>query len=252
MGRYASAHQGDRRVTVKLAIMAALLSASAAPALAAQDDSTASAKWSSQLGPNAKARYQEVFAAIKASKWSDAQTKLAAMPDGPLHAVAYAELYLAKGSPVVDGATLAALAEKAPELPQARKLAALAMARGTSAALSLPSQQELYWLGTAPRRGKVAGSDMKGLPLAGRIAPLIKSDQPNEAEALLEANAAGLSEDTLTEWRHRIAWTYYLTGDDPAARRLAATAAKGTGDFAAQADWVAGLAAWRQRDYAAA
>ncbi len=240
-------------MTVKLAMMAALMVMSAAaPALAASDDSAASAKWTSQLGPNAKARYQEVFAAIKASKWADAQAKLAAMPDGPLHAVAYAELYLAKGSPLVDGATLAALAQKSPELPHARKLAALATARGTAAALSLPSQQELYWLGTAPRRGKVAGSDMKGLPLAGRIAPLIKSDQPNEAEALLEANAAGLSEDTLTEWRHRIAWTYYLTGDDPAARRLAATAAKGAGDFAAQADWVAGLAAWRERDYASA
>ena len=253
MGRYAGAHQGDRSVTVKpLLISLALLSA-ASPVLAAQDGGASTpAKWTSQLGPNAKAGYQDIFAAIKASRWSDAQAKLAAMPDGPLHAVAFAELYLAKGSPVVDGATLAALAEKARDLPQARKLATIALGRGTAASLSLPTQQELYWLGTAPRRGKVAGSDMKGLPLAGCIAPLIKNDQPNEAEALLDSNSAGLSAETLTEWRHRIAWTYYLTGDDPAARRLAAVAAQGAGDFAAQADWVAGLAAWRQRDYSAA
>ncbi len=252
MGRYAGAHQGDDSVTWKIALVSLALASVATPVIAAQEDTSASAKWSSQLGPNAKARYQDIFVAIKSGKWADAQAKLAAMPEGPLHALALAELYLAKGSPVVDGPALAALAQKAPELPQARKLAALAQGRGTSATLSLPSQQELYWLGTAPRRGKVAGSDMKGLPLAGRIAPLIKNDQPNEAEALLDANAAGLSEDTLTEWRHRIAWTYYLTGDDPAARRLAAIAAKGAGDFAAQADWVAGLAAWRQRDYLSA
>jgi soluble lytic murein transglycosylase len=227
MGGHASAHEGERRVTLKLALMAALVIGIANPASAASDEQAVTAKWSSQLGPNAKSRYQDVFAAIRSARWAEARALLTAMPEGPLHTVAYAELYLAKGSPIVDGATLAALAAKSPELPQSRKLMALAQGRGASASFSLPSQQELYWLGTAPRRGKVAGSDMKGLPLAGRIAPLIKNDQPNEAEALLEANSAGLSDETLTEWRHRIAWTYYLTGDDPAARRLAATAAKG-------------------------
>ena len=223
------------------------------PALAAPDEvKSTTQRWAAQLGPNAKARYQEIFAAIRAGQWADASAKLAAMPEGPLHSVAFAELYLAKGSPKVDGATLAALAEKAPELPQSQKLASLALSRGVTALPALPGQQELYWLGTAPRRGKVSGSDMKGLPLSGKIAPLIKNDQPNEAEAVLDANAGSLNSELLTEWRHRIAWSYYLTGDDAAARRLAGIAASGFGDFAAQADWVAGLAAWRQRDFAAA
>jgi soluble lytic murein transglycosylase len=244
-------------VTLKFVLAAALVLGAGAPALASSDvkssaDVKSDAKVPAQLGPNAKAMYKDIFAAIKSSQWADAQAKLAAMPEGPLHNVAWAELYLAKGSPKVDGAALAALAEKAPHLPQARQLAALAEGRGASASINLPMQQELYWLGTAPRRGKVAGSDMRGLPLAGRIAPLIKNDQPNEAEAVLDANLGSLNDETLTEWRHRIAWTYYLTGDDPAARRLAAVAAKGSGDFAAQAEWVAGLAAWRQKDFAAA
>ncbi len=237
-----------RKYVISLALLAV-----SAPALAAPEDVRPTAQsWAAQLGPNARSYYQDIFAAIKGGRWADAQTKIAAMPEGPLHNVARAELYLAKGSPKVDGAVLAALAAAAPELPQASKLAALALSRGVSELPVLPTQQELYWLGTAPRRGKVSGSDMRGLPLAGRIAPLIKNDQPNDAEAVLEANLSSLSEDNVTEWRHRISWSYYLTGDDIAARRLAAVAAKGTGDFAAQAEWVAGLSAWRQHDYAAA
>jgi soluble lytic murein transglycosylase len=239
-------------VTLKKALFSLALLAVSAPAFAANDAAVPGSSYAAQLGPNARMLYQDIFAAIKAARWADADAKLKAIPEGPLHNVAYAELYLAKGSPKVDGNALATLAAKAPELPQAVQLTSLAAARGVAAVAALPSQQELYWLGSAPRRGKVAGSDMRGLPLAGRIAPLIKNDQPNEAEAVLDTNGGSLTPETQTEWRHRIAWAYYLTGDDSAARRLAAIAAQGSGDFAAQADWVAGLAAWRQHDYAAA
>ncbi len=251
VGRHSNADQGDDSVTVKMILAAAMMMGAVTPALAAPDTKS-DAKASVQLGPNAKTLYKDIFAAIKAGQWAEARTRIDAMPEGPLHAVAWAELYLAKGSPKVEGAALAALAEKAPYLPQARQLAALAEGRGAGTSISLPMQQELRWLGSAPRRGKVAGSDMKGLPLASRIAPLIKNDQPNEAEAIIDANLGSLNEETLTEWRHRIAWSYYLTGDDPAARRLAAIASKGAGDFGAQAEWVAGLSAWRQKDFAAA
>jgi soluble lytic murein transglycosylase-like protein len=85
-----------------------------------------------------------------------------------------------------------------------------------------------------------------------RLVPLLKGDRPNEAEAILIEMTPELDPDTLTEWQQRIAWSYYLTGDDVAARRLAGTARTGYGDWAAQADWVAGLAAWRQQDWSAA
>jgi soluble lytic murein transglycosylase len=239
-------------VIVKAVAISLVLTAGAVPALAAPTSETAVQTNVPQLGPNARTRYQEIFTAIRNSQWSDAQAKIEAMPEGPLHNIARAELYLAKGSPKVDAETLAALVAKAPELPDASKLIALAQSRGVSTSVALPVQQTLTWLGTAPRRGKVAGSEAKGLPLSGRITPLLKNDQPNEAEAVLDANLASLSPETLTEWRHRIAWTYFLTGDDAAARRLALIAATGTGDFAAQAEWVSGLAAWRLRDYSGA
>jgi soluble lytic murein transglycosylase len=237
-------------VTLNKTLISMALIAVSTPVLAAPPEVVAyKTNWAPQLGPNAKARYQEIFSAIRSGSWADAQAKLDAMPEGPLHQVARAELFLAKGSPRVEGSALAALAEKSPELPQARTLAALAEARGTSAMPAFPSQQELYWLGTAPRRGKAAGSEARGLALAGRIIPLLKNDQPNEAEAVLDASSGALEADTKTEWQHRIAWSYFLTGDEAAARRLATVAATGSGEFGAQADWVAGLAAWRLKDF---
>jgi soluble lytic murein transglycosylase len=237
-------------VTLNKTLISMALIAVSTPVLAAPPEvAVYKTNWAPQLGPNAKARYQEIFSAIRSGSWADAQAKLDAMPEGPLHQVARAELYLAKGSPRAEGSALAALAEKAPELPQARTLAALAEARGTSAMPAFPSQQELYWLGTAPRRGKAAGSEARGLALAGRIIPLLKNDQPNEAEAVLDASSGSLDSETKTEWQHRIAWSYFLTGDEAAARRLATVAATGSGEFAAQADWVAGLAAWRLKDF---
>lgn len=217
------------------------------PALAASDGRPTS--YSAQLGPNARTLYKDVFVSIRAADWSGAASKLDAMPEGPLHSVARAELYLAKGSPVVDGPTLVALAEKAPYLPEAPGLIRIARTRGIEVVPTLPNVQELRWLGSAPRRSKVAGSEVKGLMLASQIVPLLKGDQPGEAEAILDREDGSLDSDTRTQWQHRIAWSYYLSGDDVSALRLAEKARAGQGDWAAQADWVAGLAAWRQNNF---
>ena len=235
-------------------LSSALLAAAIAPSANATSSAqpTAQRGYADQLGPNARALYRDIFATIKSGQWEVASAKLAAMPEGPLHNVARAELYLAKGSPKVDGETLAALAEKARELPQSAALVRIAKTRGVEVLPALPTTQNLGWLGSAPRRGKVAGSEARGTAMAAAVMPLLKNDQPNEAEAVVERAAGGLDSETLTEWQHRVAWSYYLTGDDAAARRLAAKASASSGDWAAQSDWVGGLAAWRQRDFIAA
>lgn len=245
-------------MTFKISLIASALIAlaTATPALAATDADSipqiSRTAYAAQLGPHAREKYREIFAAIHAGDWANAAARLDAMPEGPLHAVARAELYLAKGSPKIAGEALAALAEKAPELPQAQALVRLAQGRGVVSVPGLPAAQELRWLGSAPRRGKVAGSAARAGAMSARIVPLLKGDRPNEAEAILDEMSLGLDPDTLTEWQQRIAWSYYLTGDDVAARRLADTTRAGYGDWAAQADWVAGLAAWRQQDWQAA
>src|SRR5688500_4923714 len=73
-----------------------------------------------------RAGYAGVFAAIRASSWIDALAGLEALGDGPLHNVARAELYLAKGSPTATLEQLQDLLTRAPELPEAEQLGRLA------------------------------------------------------------------------------------------------------------------------------
>ena len=198
-------------MTVKPILFATLLLGTAAPVLATPAPIpalTAPRVIAPQLGPNARDRYREIFASIKAAKWEDALAKISAMPEGPLHNIARAELYLAKNSPKVDGATLAALATKSPELPQSLALVRLAKARGIEELPSLPSAQELNWLGSAPVRGRAARADdaLAGT-MAAKILPLIKENQPNEAEAIVEAKELELGSEARTEWQQRVAWS---------------------------------------------
>jgi len=200
-------------------------------------------------------QYRQVFAAIRAARWDDAAARLDGLKDGPLTYYARAELYTAKGSPKVELAAIEALLAAAPELPQAPQLARLARTRGAIEVASIPEPQRLSWLGSAPIRKRAASnskSDRVAADLSARVLPLIKEDRPSDAEALVEEKAGDLTPEALTEWRQRVAWSYFLTGEDGAARALAAKAQTGPGEWSVQADWVAGLAAWRQRDCKAA
>src|SRR6185295_7268540 len=84
------------------------------------------------------------------------------------------------------------------------------------------------------------------------LAPLIRDDQPVEAEALLNSRIEELSDEARTAFRQRIAWVYYLNGMDADCRRIADLARSGPTEHAIHAEWVSGLAAWRMGDYAAA
>lgn len=243
------------RVSVLLAGVALSTATIAAPAIAADTSATVakSAPLPVQLGPNARTQYRAIFDDIDASRWAEASAKLDVMPEGPLHSVARAAIYTAKGSPKVEGGQLAALATAAPQLPEAPALVRLASARGIDALPSLPEARSFGWLGTSPRRGRTATTegDAVASVMGQRILQFIKDDSPAEAEALLVSNEPNLTPEGLTEWRQRVAWSYYIEDDDTNARRLATVAQSGTGPWAAQADWVVGLTAWRQKDWAA-
>jgi soluble lytic murein transglycosylase-like protein len=215
--------------------------------------STLTPYFAAQLGPNARARYKDVFTSIRSGQWDVAQAGLDSMPEGPLHAIAWAELYLAKGSPKVEPEKIAALLEKAPQLPQAAQLARLAKSRGMDVGFNLPVTQEMVWLGSAPRRARMAASqDGVANALNARIQPLIKDNMPFEAEAIVMESEASLSPEGRSELMQKVAWSYFITGDDISTRRVAALGQAGFGNWAAMSDWTMGLAAWRSRDYAAA
>jgi len=243
-------------------ILAAALSGATAPAFAAplpQSPALNAAQIPRgaiprQLSPAEREGYRRVFASIRAADWSAAAARLDAMPEGLLHSFARAELYLAKGSPKVELDSLLALIGKASDLPQMSRLAQLARARGAAALPELPVARDLVRLPGASRRqsARATRSDVVAAALAAEMTPLIRGDRPSDAEALLDSRQYGLTEEARTEWRQRVAWAYYLAGDDDSARRQAAEARRGTGEWTVQADWVEGLAAWRQRDCNAA
>jgi soluble lytic murein transglycosylase-like protein len=196
-----------------------------------------------------------VFDAIDSGNWSSARAGIAALPPSVLTPVAKAELYTAKGSPVVDLASLQALIGQAPELPQAAQLAALAVKRGATTAPQIVAEQPVYVIGSAPIRYRA--HPVQGEPYADQLRaildPLIKSNDAAGAEAQLLAYAPQLSYEARAEAGQRVAFAYYVNGDDANARRVADTWRQGaTGEWAAQAAWISGLASWRLNDFNAA
>lgn len=204
-----------------------------------------------------KARYGAISALLNDQKWADAKAMILTLDDrDPMRAAALAELYLAKGSPRVELFDILDLLNKAAWLPRADQLSRLAQKRGATILPDLPQVQKLVWLGAAPRREYVRATktDMLAQTLAGRIQTYVRNDDPVGAEGLLATNEAGLTPEGLTEVRQRVAWAYYIESDDVNARRMAARAleVRAGGDWAVQAHWTAGLAAWRQNDCTAA
>lgn len=231
------------------ALSPALAQAAPAPARPA----SAAAGIPTQLTDAQREGYRAVFAAIRESRWQDAQIGLDAMATGPLHSYARAEIYTAKGSPRVELEPLVKLLTEAPELPQAEALARLAKARGASDLPMLPVAQRLVWQDGAPTRvrAKATKSDAIAAQLADQMQPFVKADMGREAEELLD-RTGGLSTEAETEWQSRIAWIYFLQGLDGDARRMGEKAARGAGDWATHARWTSALSAWRQGDCAAA
>jgi hypothetical protein len=198
-------------------LLAATIAIPAAPALALDAGASRSSDLRSEgpsvLSASERSNYRAIFAAIHSGDWAGASARLAGMRDGPLHAAATAEIYLAKGSPVVSMEQALNLLREAPYLPQAAQLGRLAQRRGATSLPDLPRTQDLVWAGSQPRRSRAdsVANDPVAQELDAQIQPLIVDDQPAAAEALLNARAYSLSPDARTEFQQRIAWSYYLT-----------------------------------------
>ena len=199
--------------------------------------------------------WRGVFAAIRSGNWAAAEAGIALLPANVLTPVAKAELYTAKGSPVVDLARLQALLAEAPELPQAEQIARIALTRGATASPLVVPRRPLAWLGSAPTRSRArpVQSEPAADQLRTALDPLLKADSAPEAETLLIQAAPMLSAQARAEAGQRIAWSYYQLGRDMDARRVADSwRSEASGDWATHAAWISGLASWRLNDCEAA
>ena len=196
--------------------------------------------------------WRGVFDAIDAGNWASAQAGISALAHDVLTPLAKAELYTAKGSPVVDLASIQALLTEAPELPQAEQLAVMAIKRGALTPPSIIGERPIYSIGSAPIRYKA--KPVQGEPYADQLRaildPLVKADDPAGAEAQLVLYGPQLSVEARAEAATRVAFIFYVLGQDADAHRVAETWRVGaTGDWASQAAWVSALASWRLNDW---
>jgi soluble lytic murein transglycosylase len=221
---------------------ATALLVAAAPAVTAPQEGVPAV-----LSEAQRSDYRAILAAIRSGDWAGAAARLNAAGDGPLANALRAELYLAKGSPKVELEPIVALLQRAPEMPKADQLARLAASRGAMALPLLPSTYDLVWQGSQPRRGKAPSviKDAPAILLDSQIQPLIVANRAGEAEAAFRARQPELSPAAQTEFRQRIAWSWYIVGDDEQAWRVAEEGRLGSGEWAVQSAWVSALAAWR-------
>lgn len=194
--------------------------------------------------------YREVFSAIDSRDWARVQALFAERPEGPLHAAARSEYYLAAGSPRIEGPELASLLEQASHLPRAGQIASLASRRGITALPALPSARSFVSLPSLPRRTRPRTITDGTMPatVAAAIQERIRNDDPMGARVLLDGIDAGLSDEARGEWRQKVAWSFYIENDDANAYAMAQMAGQASGPWAGEAWWTAGLAAWRLGD----
>ena len=199
--------------------------------------------------------WRGVFAAIRAGDWFGAQAGIAALPDRELGAVARAELFTAKNSPRVELGPILRLLAEAPDLPHAEQLQRLAITRGATATPMIARAARMVPLGAAPRRhrSRAVQGDLAADQLRTALEPMVRDNLAPEAEALYQQSAAYLTPEGRAEAAQRVAWIYYLVGRDSDAKRVAESGIVGaSGDWAAQAQWIAGLADWRLNNCASA
>jgi soluble lytic murein transglycosylase len=207
----------------------------------------------SVLGAKEKKTYSAIYTSIHDGNWAEAAKLIDAAPNGPMTAMAQAELYIAPNSPKVEAAQLQLLLQSAPYLPQAEQLERMAIKRGASNLPIRPETQRFSYLGSAPKRELPDNVNTEGIgAVRDAILLSIRNDDPTAAEATLNEKVPSLSNEGLTELRYRIAWSYYIENDDSNAKRLAGMARSGSGAWAVQASWAYGLTNWRLKDYAAA
>jgi len=206
-----------------------------------------------QLTPQQRYAYRRIFLDLSNGRTSAAAALLAAMPRGPLHATAEAQLLLAQGANA--GLTrLSGWLSANPSAPQGPAIAALAKKAGGADLPPLTRTRQLIPVSLTPPLGPRAarGAGPADADFVARARGLVTGGRSIEVEPLLDRMGPALTAEVRSEWAQRAAWDRYLALDDDSARRLGSRAADGTGDWAAMGNWVAGLASFRQNDCAAA
>ena len=203
-------------------------------------------------------RYRTIFEDERSGNFAAARQEIAELSDRCLMGYVEAEHYLShKGrrTPVTE---LAAWLEKYDELPIAPEVRALAEKRERRHhRVALAAIPEVHARGgwgyeTADTVREVPLSSDAARSAQTQIEQDVRADQPAQAEAVLQTLVASgtTPSSDIARLTHRVAASYLAEGMDPDAWRVANAVTLNDREAAPLLDWDAGLAAYRQSNFA--
>ncbi|MDP6474294.1 MAG: lytic transglycosylase domain-containing protein [Alphaproteobacteria bacterium] len=210
------------------------------------------------LGESDIKRYRRIFALQERGDLAAAAKIIATLDDRILMGHVLAQKYLHPTAHRSKFSELKPWLAEYGDHPDARRLYRLAMKRkpagakppkrpSAAAGARLPGGESEYVAPRIPGRG-INRSQRKRLSgLQRDMRGRIRRGWPTGARQILTSKAhLGLaSKAQFDAYQARIAWSYYLYDKDELAFELAAASAERSRQYVADADWTAGLAAWR-------
>ncbi len=210
------------------------------------------------LSEHDRERYRQIFALQEKGKLSAAAKIISKLDDKTLIGHVLAQKYLHPTAHRSKFKELKPWLEKYADHPDAKRLYKLALHRRPSGAkrpesptapgnISLSTGESAYLAPRIPARGinRDQRKRLRGLQLDMR--QRMRRGWPTGAREILKSKShRGLaSKAQYDSYQARIAWSYYLYNKDALAFELAAASAERSREYVPDADWTAGLAAWR-------
>lgn len=199
--------------------------------------------------------YGRIFAAQADGRFAEADRLIRQLKDPLLVGHALAERYLSPGYRA-SYAELAGWLKQYRDHPGAEDIYKQALKRKPRGATpprpSVAAEAVLAALANDDVYDAVA-RDRRARALQTQVFGAVQGGSPEAAERLLERNERQyLDAVEYDNARARVAAGYLYKGNTKKARKLAAAAAARSRDRLSQADWIGGLAAWRDGDWTAA
>lgn len=209
-------------------------------------------------------RYQQIFDLQTEGDWKEADREIRQLGDRLLMGHVLHQRYMHPTAYYSSFAELSAWLREYRDLPGAEDIYRLALkkkGRKEKAPLS-PLGADLGDFDGDP--GLVATTRRRYTPperdpaharaiaqMAAQFNGMLRRDHLTRAGEYLDSKdvKGKLSRSEYDDWARRLAWMWILEGDDEKALALAAPAAKRSRARVPEADWVAGLAAWRLGRY---
>ncbi len=197
--------------------------------------------------------YRRIFSAQDGGHISEADRRIGQLSDRVLMGHVLAQRYLHPLHYRAEFKELAAWLDAYADHPQAERIALLAVRRGGARQTFRPPVP-FAKRSTMEEVGSERSVSPRAAKVEARVTSLIRDDRPTQAfNYINEPKTRRLLDDAgYDSLAQRIAWSYYIEGKSAEALKIAGEAAERSRAQVPLADWVAGLAAFRTRDYATA